>query len=427
MEITIQKSSNLSGKVTIPSNKSHSFRALIMAGLADGTSRIIHPAESNDWMLATEAFEMFGSKISPHANNQWEIQGTGGVLKAPDDVIFCGNSGIFMRFTTALAGIGNGYTVLTGDHSLRQIRPIRPIVDGLNQLGATAFCTRGGDFPPVVVKGPLKGGKAEIDGQDSQFVSALLIAAAKAEGQVEILVNNPGEKPWIDVTLHWLDRVGVEYTNEDYSRYVISGGNTWDGFEYTVPLDWSAALYPVLAALVTENSEVHISGMDYDDTQGDKECLEVLRAMGGDIEIVGDTVIARSSKLRGIDIDCNNFIDQLPLMAVAACLAEGETRIYNAGICRSKECDRITITEEILTEMGADITQTEDGLHIKGSKLHGAEFDSYCDHRMVMAMGVAGLTAVGETTITNCECVKKTFPQFAEEMISIGAEIQKSL
>ena len=426
MILSIQSSDKLTGNVEIPPNKSHSFRSLIMAGLADGTSNIIHPAESNDWMLATEAFEMFGSEIRPHGGNVWEVKGTGGALTAPEDVISCGNSGIFMRFTTALASLCPGYTVLTGDHSLRNIRPIDPIVTGLNQLGATAMCTRGGEFAPVIVKGPLKGGRAEIDGCDSQFVSSLLIAAAKAEGQTELLVNNPGEKPWIDVTLHWLDKMGVEYTNEDFSRYLIQGGAKWEGFEYTVPLDWSAALYPILAALITENSEIRISGMDIEDTQGDKEVLTILQAMGGDIEMDGDTVIARSSNLTGMEVDCNNFIDQLPLMAVAGCFAEGETHLYNAGVCREKECDRIAISREILGKMNADIKQTEDGLIIKKSELRGMEFDSYDDHRMVMAMSVAGMGATGTTVIRNSECVKKTFPMFAEQMASVGGEIQKN-
>lgn len=425
MDFTIGPSSNLAGMVAIPPNKSHSFRALIMAGLAEGTSTIVHPAESNDWMLATEAFEMFGAGIRPHARNVWEVAGTGGRLQTPDDVIACGNSGIFMRFITALASYCEGYVLLTGDHSLRHIRPIRPVVDGLNQLGAWAVCSRGGDFAPVVVRGPLKGGRAEIEGRDSQPVSALLFAAAKAETPTELIVRNPGEKPWIDVTLHWLDRVGAAYTNEDFVRYEIAGRSSWKGFEYTVPLDWSAALYPLLAALVTEGSELRIAGMDPDDPQGDKEVVDVLREMGGDIEIDGDTVIARSSSLRGTDIDCNNFIDQLPLLAVAGSLAAGETRIVNAGICREKECDRIAISAEILGSMGADITQTNDGLVIRGSRLRGAAFDSFHDHRMVMAMSVAAMAAEGTTTIRNCECVKKTFPRFCEQMEGVGADMRK--
>jgi len=421
----IQTSGNLSGKVDIPPNKSHSFRALVMAGLADGTSRIIHPAESNDWMLATEAFEMFGAVVTPHKDNVWEVQGNGGRLTVPDDIIHCGNSGIFMRFTTAIASLGTGYTVLTGDESLRKIRPVGPIVDGLNQLGATAACTRGGAFAPVMVKGPLKGGRAEIEGRDSQFVSSLLIAASRAEGEAELVVNNPGERPWVDVTLYWLDLMGIKYGNENYCRYRLGGNEKWDGFEYRVPLDWSAALYPVLAALVTEGSEIRISGMNFDDPQGDKEVLDVFRAMGGDARVEDGTVIARSSKLRGIEVDCNNFIDQLPLMAVAGCFAEGETRIVNAGVCREKECDRIAISAEILGGMGADIEQTDDGLVVRNSRLKGIEFDSHNDHRMVMAMSVAAMAAEGSTTIRHCDCVRKTFPRFVEQMAAVGAEIQK--
>jgi 3-phosphoshikimate 1-carboxyvinyltransferase len=424
MDLVIGQSRKLRGKVEIPPNKSHSFRALIMAGLAEGTSRIVNPAESNDWMLCTEAFERFGASVRPRGSKVWEVEGTGGELETPDDVIFCGNSGIFMRFFTALSGLGRGYTVLTGDNSLRNIRPIKPLVDALNQLGAWAVCTRDGDFAPVVVRGPLKGGRAEMSGADSQPVSAMLFASTLAEGDTELVVTNPGEKPWIGVTLHWMEKMGVEFTNENYERYVIKQGSKWQGFEYRVPLDWSAALYPVVAAIAVPDSELVIPGMDPEDCQGDKEVLDVLREMGADIEVDDGRITVRTSELRGMEVDCNNFIDQLPLMAVVGALAEGETRLVNAAVCRQKECDRIAVSDELLTAMGADVEQTDDGLVIRGSKLKGTQLNSHHDHRMVMAMTIAGMAAEGETTINDCSCVKKTFARFPEQMASVGCDLR---
>ncbi|HUT61480.1 MAG TPA: 3-phosphoshikimate 1-carboxyvinyltransferase, partial [Phycisphaerae bacterium] len=325
MDLAVGRSPNLRGSVKAPPNKSHSFRALIMASLAEGTSKVIGPAVSTDWMLGTEALEMLGAKIEPKAKAVWEVTGTGGRLTTPDDIIHCGNSGIILRFFAALAACCDGYSILTGDDSLRRIRLCQPLIDALNALGAWAIATKGDGHAPLVVRGRLKGGRAEIDGMDSQPVSALLIASSLAEAPTELAVRRPGEKPWVGVTLWWLDRCGVEYSNEDFQRYRIRGNSRWGAFEAKIPLDWSAALYPIVAAVVTPDSEVRVPGMDFNDAQGDKAVVDVLREMGADIEVSDGQVVARSSRLTGTTIDCNDFVDQLPLLAVAGTCAEGET------------------------------------------------------------------------------------------------------
>lgn len=424
MDLTIEPSPELKGSVRIPPNKSHSFRALIMASLAGGVSRIISPAVSNDWMRGVEAMEMFGADIRPKANHVWEVTGTGGKLTTPDDIVDCGNSGITLRFFAALAACCEGYTVLSGDHSLRHIRLCKPLIDTINDLGAWAVCTKGDQHAPIVVRGKLKGGRAEIDGMDSQPVSALLIASALADAPTELIVRRPGEKPWVSVTLDWLDRCGVEYTNENFERYLIPGRSRWDGFEARIPLDWSAALYPIAAAVLTEGSEIRVPDMDISDPQGDKAVIDVLRDMGADITVEGNTVIARSSRLTGREIDCNDFIDQFMLLAVVGALAEGETVLTNAEVCRHKECDRITAMREALTAMGADVEERPDGLVIRKSSLHGADLDGRDDHRMVMTMSIAALAATGKTRIRGIECIKKTFPDFVHQMQTTGCQMR---
>jgi 3-phosphoshikimate 1-carboxyvinyltransferase len=425
MNLAVSPSNRLHGNIQIPPNKSHSFRALIMAGLAKGTSRIIAPAVSNDWMRGIEALEMFGATVEPRADKVWEITGTAGELTTPDDIIDCGNSGIILRFFIALASCCEGYSVISGDHSIRHIRLCQPIIDATNALGAWAVSTKGDGHAPVLVRGRLRGGHAEIDGMDSQPISALLIAAALADAPTDLVVHRPGEKPWVGVTLDWLSRCGVEFSNNNFEHYRVRGRSEWGGFEVRVPLDWSAALYPVVAAVLCDDSEVRVPGMDINDSQGDKIVLDVLRRMGADIEIEGDTVIARSSKLTGCEIDCNDFIDQFMLLAVVATAAEGETVLMNAEVARHKECDRITEMYTALRAMGADVEERPDGLVIRRSELRGANIDSRGDHRMVMTMTVAGLLARGQTFISNAECVKKTFPAFAEQMQSIGCDITK--
>ena len=418
MDLIAGNSPNLHGSVRIPPNKSHSFRALIMAALAEGRSRIVAPAVSNDWMLGTEALEMFGATIDPKAGDVWEVTGTGGNLQVPDDVVDCGNSGIILRFFMALAACCDGYTVLSGDHSIRHIRLCQPRVDALNDLGAWD------GHAPVVVRGPLKGGHTEIDGMDSQPVSALLIAGSMAAAPIELTVKRPGERPWVAVTMDWLDRCGVKYINDNFEHYRVEGQSHWPALEVTTPLDWSAALYPIVAGLIVPDSEVHIPGMDINDSQGDKAVVEVLRSMGGDIEIADSEVIARSSKLVGQVIDCNNFIDQFMLLAVVGALAEGQTVLTNAESCRHKECDRISEMCQALKAMGADVEEQPDGLVVRKSQLRGAGIDSKNDHRMVMTLAVAGLAARGQTLISDVECVKKTVPGFVGQMQSIRCDMQ---
>jgi len=421
MDLSIRRSERLHGRIQIPPNKSHSFRALVMASLAAGGSLIHSPLVSADWMRGAEALEMFGASISPAKGDSWSVTGTGARLTTPDDIIDCGNSGIIFRFFTGLAGACEGYTVLTGDHSIRHIRPVGTLLDAMGQLGAFAVSTKGDGHGPVVIRGPLRGGVATLDGDDSQPVSALLIAASLADAPTELNVVNPGEKPWVDLTLQWLRRCNVEVTHEGFTRYRIRGRQKWDGFEATIPRDWSAAMYPIVAALITRDSEVFLPGMDFNDCQGDRLVVNVLREMGADIEVSDAGVTARSSQLTGRVIDCNDFIDQFMLLAVVGCCAEGETVLTNAEICRRKECDRITEMYNALKAMGADVQQNPDGLAIRHSRLRGTVLDSRADHRMVMTLATAALAADGETIIHDIECVKKTFPHFVHEMEHLGA------
>jgi 3-phosphoshikimate 1-carboxyvinyltransferase len=424
MELLVGASPNLNGAVRIPPNKSHSFRALIMAGLAEGVSRIIDPMVSNDWMRGVEALEMFGATVEPRADRVWEITGTAGQLHTPEDIINCGNSGIILRFFMALAACGEKYTVLTGDASLRRLRLCQPLIDALNSLGAWAVSTKGDGHAPVVVRGKLRGGRAEIDGRDSQPVSALLIASSLAEAPTELIVRNAGEKPWVGVTLDWLHRCGIEHSNENFELYRVRGRSHWKAFERRIPLDWSAAMYPILAAVITAQSELRLPGMDFNDSQGDKAVVDVLRQMGANIETTDAEVVARSSRLHGMEIDCNDFIDQLSLLAVAGAMAEGQTTLTNAEVARHKECDRIAETCKALKAMGAAVEERPDGLVVRRSRLHGARVNAQKDHRMVMTLAVAALAASGQTVISDLESVRKTFPGFVEQMQSVSADMQ---
>lgn len=420
------KKSTLTGEIDIPSSKSHTLRSILFGALGNGKTCIQHYLPSTDTQAMIEACRHFGAKIEVSPKSI-EIQGTNGMIPYAEDVINAGNSGIVLRFCTAIGALAKNPVVVTGDHSIRHQRPIMPLLEGLSQLGVSTSTMRGDGYAPVIVKGPLKSGIATIRGEDSQPVSALLIAAAFAEGPIELKVENPGEKPWVALTLEWFDRLGIAYENDDYARYRLLGNNRYDGFEYRVPGDLSSAAFPVAAALITQ-SEITLHNIDMNDAQGDKELLKVFQKMGGKLEIDDRNKrvhVKRGSELKGMEVDINNFVDAITILAVVGCYAEGETRIYNGAVAKQKECNRIRCIASELRKMGARISETDDGLLIQKSNLKGAEVHSYHDHRMAMSLAVAAMGAIGETKISPVDCVNKTFPSFLGDFAAMGANITK--
>lgn len=420
------KPSSVKGEIYIPPSKSHTLRAILFAALAKGKSIIHNFLPSTDATAMIEACRLFGAKVTVDSR-KLIIEGTSGQLSPPDDVIHAGNSGIVLRFCAAVGALLSFPVVITGDHSIRHQRPMQPLLDGLAQLNVSAHSTRHNGYAPIIIQGPLKGGKTVVEGQDSQHVSALLIASAFAEKPTEIEVKNPGELPWVALTLDWFDRLGISYKNHNFEKYRVDGGSVYEGFEYTVPGDFSSAAFPLAAALVT-NSEITLHHIEMSDPQGDKELVNVFQKMGAKINIDHEKKILHVSKganLKGIEVDINNFVDAITILSVVACYSEGETHIRNAAIARKKECNRIECIARELKKMGADIVETNDGLIIRKSELRGANLHSYQDHRMVMSLTVAALGAKGESTIGPVECVAKTFPTFLKDFSHLGVKIEE--
>ncbi len=416
----------IEGEITIPSSKSHTLRSILFGAMGTGKSIIENYLPSKDAEAMIKAASLLGS-VCTVFSSRIEIEGISGVLKYTEDVIDAGNSGIVLRFLTALGALSKNPVVITGDHSIRHQRPMKPLLEGLLQLGVSALSMRGDDFAPIIVQGPLKGGKATIRGEDSQPVSALLIASSFAEGPTKLTVINPGEKPWINLTLHWLDFLKISYEREGFTNYLLKGNSRYQGFTYKVPGDLSSLAFPVAAALVTR-SKVLIKNVDLSDPQGDKELIFVLQKMGASIEIDADQktlLVQGDSPLYGISVDINSFVDAITILAVIACFAEGDTLIYNGHVAREKECNRIHSIATELRKMGAQIEEKEDGLLVKKSSLKGAALNSYNDHRMVMSLSIAAMGASGETTIEGTGCVAKTFPSFVDDFRKMGALIEE--
>ena len=396
----------------VPPSKSHTMRALIFALMAQGTSVVRGALASPDTEAMLAAIKQLGARVK-QCSGYVEIEGTGGAFAQPDAVIDAGNSGQVLRFVGALVALSPHHTVLTGDASVRNRRPVVPLLDGLSQLGAHASAMRETGHAPIAIQGPIAPGRVVIDGADSQPVSALLMATSFLPGPTEIEVRNPGETSWVGLTLHWLKRFGILIEHENYTHYKVPGGATIAPFECTVPGDFSSAAYPLIAALITR-SELTLQGLDFSDAQGDKHLIEILQAMGDDIAIDAQehSVTVRPSKLCGCKIDVNPVIDALPILAVVGCFAEGKTELTGAAVARLKESDRIHTIATELKKMGAHIEERDEGLLIENSPLVGAELFSHHDHRIALSLAVAALGAKGTNTIEEIDCIAKSYPTF---------------
>lgn len=418
--------SKISGEVEIPSSKSHSIRAIVLASLANGTSHIKKTLNSPDVHHAIKACKQMGAKITQEGETL-SIVGTAGKFFSQPFEIESGNSGQVLRFIGALAVLSAHSTIITGDHSIQTNRPIKPLINALKQLGAHARSIKGNDLAPIEVKGPVSPGFVQMEGRDSQPVSALLMLAAFLNGVTEIQVSNPGETPWIDLTLYWLKKLGIPFENESYKKYKIFGKNKIDAFNYTVPGDFSSAAFPAICALISDSS-ITLKNMDLDDPQGDKKLFDVLKSMGAQIvyqKEQRELLVQRKNKIiKGKHLDINDYIDSIAILSVLGCFSDGKTIIDNAAIAREKESDRIACMTKELKKMGASITEKKEGLIVKPSVLTGAVLSSHHDHRVAMALTIAALNAKGKSTLCGIDCISKSYPTFIEDMKKLGAKLE---
>ena len=416
------KKSTLNGSINIPASKSHTIRALAFALLADGESVIERPLISADTESCLSMIEGLGATVVKE-KSLWRVTGTGGFIPAPADVIDVGNSGTSLYIGIGLAALANGWSVFTGDPQIRN-RPTQNLLTAINHFGGEAFSTRGNGSPPIVIRGPIVGGGTVLKASISQYLTSLLIALPCAPRDSVIDVIKLNEQPYVDMTISWLKRLGIKCENRDYSQFIIKGGQKYHPFKETIPADFSSAVFFMAAAAIT-NSELVLEGLDYNDSQGDREVAGILKKMGADVSIDGTRTIIRGKKLIGGAFDLNGIPDALPALAALACFAEGETKLMNVPQARLKETDRISVMCAELEKLGADIVELPDGLVIRGGKLKGCAVNGHFDHRVVMALTVAGLACEGTLEVDTAEASNITFPDFFDLMKSIGAAIER--
>ena len=425
MEYVVNRSV-LSGRSAIPGNKSGTARGIVFGSLASGRSVLYNPLNNLDSYSIVYMMRALGAEIDTSDNAKWIIDGVDGKPKQPACVLDAQNSGTGFYFALATASLIDGYSVLTGDYQICY-RPAQPMIDAINLMGGTAFSTRDSGTAPIVVRGPIKGGEFSMPGVNSQWMTPFLCACALTEKGVLIHETNLLEHPYVDMTIGMLRIAGVTVENRNYDEFYVPGNQKFHAFEYTLPGDWGSAGYPLVATAISPGSKVRFMGLDINDFAGETAYVQILKDMGARVEVIdegrGGVIVEGCADLHGIEIDCSGTPDAVPALAVLGTQASGKTVLRNIGACRLKETDRAKSIKEELTKMGARLEETEDTLTVYRSRLHGTHISGHNDHRIVMAMSVAGLAAEGETVVDTAECSAVSFPNFFEVMTSIGADI----
>jgi 3-phosphoshikimate 1-carboxyvinyltransferase len=426
MDATVAES-RVGGRTDAPPSKSYTHRAILAAGYSREAT-VLDPLLSADTRATIRAVEAFGGTVRER-DGDLRIEGYDGRPAVPDDVIDCANSGTTTRLVTAAAALADGLTVLTGDASLRS-RPHGPLLDAIGDLGGRAESTRGNGRAPLVVGGPVDGGHVAMPGDvSSQFVTALLMAGAVTPEGVEIdLETDLKSAPYVEITRDVLGRFNVETETTDRG-FRVSGGQRYEplGAEYPVPGDFSSASYLLAAGALAGDPDLVVGGVPPSE-QGDTAIVDVLERMGADLSwdrARGEIAVERSA-LDETTVDVSDTPDLLPTIAVLGAAAGGTTRIENCEHVRYKETDRVSAMADELDAMGASVSEHDDELLVHGadSDLVGTRVDGRSDHRIVMALAVAGLVAEGETTIAGAEHVDVSFPGFFDALSDCGATVR---
>jgi len=410
--MVLVKKSSIDGVAKAPPSKSVTHRALVCSSIADGKSEIITPLLCDDTKATLEALEMLGTNFTFRGDR---IIVEGGTLRAPEREIYCRSSGTTLRFMTAVCSLVGKECKLTGSSSLMR-RPIKPLLDALEQLGVECRL----DNMIISVKGKPNGGEVKVYGEiSSQFISAILLIAPSCENRTLILCEKPSSKPYIGLTLEVQRKFGVK----------ISGENMFEVLQqkyrptiFKVEGDWSSAANILAAAALC--GKVTVEGLNIESVQADKRILDILKMMNAKVNIGGDKVVVEKSDLEAIEFDVTDCPDLFPLACILGAQAKGVSIVHGIGRLRFKESNRVDVMIENLKKMGVRTDLEENSLKVYGTKPLGATIDPYNDHRIAMAFAALALVAEGETRILNGECVNKSFPEFWNVMKGLGANVQ---
>ncbi len=417
----IRSVGNLDAEVEAPPSKAYTLRALIIASMASGTTLIRNALLAEDQQYTISALRKLGTDIRVSGNNV-EIRGMDGQFEAPDTPVFIGNSGVNARVLTVLCSLSKGAVIIDGSERMRVGRPIQDLIDALKPLGVEAESINGNGCLPVRVKGgSFKGGETVLKGdKSSQYFTAILMCAPYAQEQVTVKAEgNLASKPYLEVTADVMKSFGSEVTNNDYRKFVVHR-KKYMGRDYTVEGDYSSASFFFAAAAIT-GGRIRVKNLNPNSAQGDKKFLDFLTQMGCSIKKGKNHVDVTGGRLSAIQSDMHDYPDIVVPLAVTAAFAKGKSEFRNISHLKYKECDRLQGPAKELRKMGIKAYATDDRLIIDGGRPHGAEIETYNDHRMAMSFAVAGLRVPG-MKIKNPSAANKSFPGFFEILNSLDKQ-----
>lgn len=422
-KISLNPILRVEGEINLPGSKSLSNRALLLAALAHGTTEVTNLLDSDDIRHMLNALKSLGVSYELSSDKTvCTIAGVGGGFNWQNGLsLFLGNAGTAMRPLAAalcLKGQQEAEVVLTGEPRMKE-RPIKHLVDALIQVGANVQYLEQEGYPPLAIRNTgLQGGKVQIDGSiSSQFLTALLMTAPLAEGDMEIqIMGELVSKPYIDITLAMMKDFGVTVENQNYQTFIVKGNQSYiSPKRYLVEGDASSASYFLAAGAIKGN--VKVTGIGKNSIQGDRLFADVLEKMGAKITWGEDFIQAEQAPLHGVDMDMNHIPDAAMTIATTALFAEGETVIRNIYNWRVKETDRLSAMATELRKIGAEVEEGEDFIRIQPlalAQFQAAEIATYNDHRMAMCFSLIALSNT-PVTILDPKCTAKTFPTYFSE------------
>ena len=409
-------------EVAVPGSKSYTHRMLIAAALSNGNCIIKNPLRSEDTNCTMNALMQLGVPIE-RQDDYCTISGRNGVLGATRRPLDLGNSGTSMRLLTAVAALGKGTYILTGTERMQQ-RPIADLLAGLEQIGVTARSLKDTGCPPVEISGnDTAGGKTRLNcAISSQFLSALLLIGPCTRKGIEINVTEgPVSRPYVDITLEVMRSFGIRIERSGYQWFRVPGQQAYQAGSYTVEPDCSQAGYFWAAAAVT-GATIKVKAISANSLQGDIRFLELLNAMGCEVITDSDGIAVRGGPLKAIEADMGDMPDLVPTLAAVAAFAGGTTIITHIGHLKDKESNRLAAVVSELTKMGIKAVYDDRALRISGGQPHGADIETYDDHRIAMSFAVAGLK-VENIRIKDETCVEKSFPDFWRVFDGLWSEV----
>lgn len=401
------KQGRANGLVAIPPSKSYMQRAMAIASLAEGKSIITNPSLSKDGLASMDIIRNLGCKVD-QVNGNIEIEKIGSPTGLPLDA---GESGTSLRLFASIAALYDQELQLTGSGSLKT-RPMHMIFEGINNAGAWA--KGNGDFIPINLKGPIKGGPFKIDGSEtSQVLTGLLIALPIISNDSQIEVSNLSSKPYIDITIDILKSFGVHVSHEDYKTFNIKGSQKYSGRSYEIEGDWSGASFHVVGAAIS--GKAILTMVNPSSVQADIAILEAVKKAGASIKIENGNVVIEKDELHAFNFDALDCPDLFPPIAALAANCNGISKIKGVQRLTHKESDRYTTIKEEFAKLGIRVWKEEDSMLIEGGPIQSAKVHGRHDHRIAMCLAIAALNASGPVEIENAECVSKSYPNFYED------------